>query len=132
MSFDAFPGNEYPLTFQEIDTEADPKTGSYKVTMVMERPEDTGILPGMSGTIRVVAASSTATSIPTSALFKENGKTCVWRVNQDGIVEKAAIELNDRQQVVSGLDDGDQIVISGVNGIERGIKVREWIKERGL
>ncbi|OLQ90867.1 efflux transporter periplasmic adaptor subunit [Vibrio ponticus] len=132
MSFDAFPGNEYPLTFQEIDTEADPKTGSYKVTMVMERPQDTGILPGMAGSIRVVAASSTATSIPTSALFEENGKTCVWRVNQEGIVEKAAIELNERQQVVSGLNDGDQIVISGVSGIDSGIKVREWIKERGL
>ncbi|MGF1910667.1 efflux RND transporter periplasmic adaptor subunit [Vibrio kasasachensis] len=132
MSYDAFPGSEYPLSFQEIDTEADPKTGSYKVTMVMERPINTGILPGMSGTVRVVAASSTATSIPASALFKENGKTCVWRVDQSGIVEKAAIELNDKQQVVSGLSDGDQIVISGVSGIDAGIKVREWVKERGL
>ncbi|WP_162062765.1 efflux RND transporter periplasmic adaptor subunit [Vibrio taketomensis] len=132
MLFDAFPGNTYPLTFQEIDTEADPKTGSYKVTMVMERPENTGILPGMSGTVRVVAASSTATRIPSSALFDENGKTCVWRVNDQGIVEKAAVELNDKQQVVSGLNDGDKIVMSGVSGITPGIKVREWIKERGL
>jgi len=132
MSFDAFPGGEYLLSFQEVDTEADPKTGSYKVTMVMERPPNTGILPGMSGTIRVVAASSTATSIPASALFNENGNTCVWRVNQNGIVEKAVIELNDKKQVISGLSDGDQIVMSGVSGIEAGIKVREWVKERGL
>ena len=47
MVFDAFPDYSYPLTFQEVDTEADPKTGSYKVTMVMERPTDIGILPGM-------------------------------------------------------------------------------------
>lgn len=132
MVFDAFPANQYPLTFQEIDTEADPKTGSYKVTMVMERPENVGILPGMSGAVTVIAASSTATSIPVSALFEENGKTCVWRVNPEGIVEKAAVELNDKRQVVTGLADGDQIVISGVSGITSGIKVREWIKERGL
>lgn len=132
MIFDAFPSHQYPLTFQEIDTEADPKTGSYKVTMVMERPENVGILPGMSGVVRVVAASSSATRIPVSALFKENGQTCVWRVSEQGVVEKAAVDLNERRQVLSGLNDGDQIVISGVSGIEAGIKVREWVKERGL
>ncbi len=49
MRFDAFPGSEFPLRFQEIDTEADTKTGSYKVTMIMERPADIGVLPGMAG-----------------------------------------------------------------------------------
>ncbi|EGU37829.1 membrane-fusion protein [Vibrio ichthyoenteri ATCC 700023] len=132
MVFDAFPDSQYSLTFQEIDTEADPKTGSYKVTMVMERPSNVGILPGMSGAVRIVAASSTATRIPASALFNESGKTCVWRVNDQGIVEKVSVELNDRRQVLSGLNNGDKIVISGVSGIEAGIKVREWVKERGL
>ncbi|MGD8111023.1 efflux RND transporter periplasmic adaptor subunit [Vibrio sp. NTOU-M3] len=132
MVFDAFPNNQYALTFQEIDTEADPKTGSYKVTMIMERPADVGILPGMSGQVNVVSASTGATTIPQSALFKDGEQTNVWRVNEQGIVEKATIELNERRQVVSGLENGDQIIISGVSGIEPGIKVREWIKERGL
>lgn len=132
MTFDAFPDKSYPLMFQEIDTEADSKTGSYKVTMVMERPKDVGVLPGMAGTVNVVSASAGATRIPESAVFTENNKMCVWRVNEQGIVEKAAIELNDKRQVVNGLSDGDQIVISGVTSITAGIKVREWIKERGL
>ncbi|SEG17467.1 efflux RND transporter periplasmic adaptor subunit [Vibrio hangzhouensis] len=132
MVFDAYPSREFELTFQEIDTEADPKTGSYKVTMIMERPSDVGILPGMAGQVRVVASSSGATVIPISALFMEGDKKCVWRVNIDGIVEKVALELNEQRQVLSGLEDGDQIVISGVQGIEPGIKVREWVKERGL
>ncbi|MEZ8102498.1 efflux RND transporter periplasmic adaptor subunit [Vibrio bivalvicida] len=132
MTFDAFPENQYELTFQEVDTEADPKTGSYKVTMVMERPEDIGILPGMAGTIHVAVESTGATRIPTSALIEENGQTYVWRVDSQGIVTKALVDLNDKRQVQSGLNEGDQIVISGVNGIEPGIKVREWIKERGL
>jgi len=132
MTFDAFPENQYELTFQEVDTEADPKTGSYKVTMVMERPEDVGILPGMAGTIHVAVESTGATRIPTSALMEENGQTYVWRVDSQGIVTKAQVDLNDKRQVQNGLNEGDQIVISGVNGIEPGIKVREWIKERGL
>lgn len=132
MTFDAFPEQAFELTFQEIDTEADPKTGSYKVTMVMARPEDIGILPGMSGTAHLVSANASATKIPDSALFEQEGKTCVWRVNEQGIVEKAVVTLNEKQQVLEGLEDGDQIIISGVNVIEPGIKVREWIKERGL
>ncbi|MGF1696167.1 efflux RND transporter periplasmic adaptor subunit [Vibrio lamellibrachiae] len=132
MTFDAFPGAAYPLLFQEIDTEADHKTGSYKVTMVMERPEDVGILPGMAGSVRAIVDAGSATRIPSSALFEANGNTNVWRVNSDGITEKARVKLNDKREVLSGLNDGDQIVISGVSGIEAGIKVREWVKERGL
>jgi RND family efflux transporter MFP subunit len=132
MTFDDFPGTQYELMFQEVDTEADPKTGSYKVTMVMERPEDVGILPGMAGSIHVAVESTGATRIPQSALMEENGQTYVWRVDSQGIVAKALVELNDKQQVQSGLNEGDQVVVSGVNGIESGIKVREWIKERGL
>ncbi|ASI90569.1 MULTISPECIES: efflux RND transporter periplasmic adaptor subunit [Vibrio] len=132
MVFDAYPSRAFELTFQEIDTEADPKTGSYKVTMIMERPTDVGILPGMAGQVSVVTRSTGATVIPQSALFMEGDTKCVWRVSEQGIVEKVAVELNDKRQVISGLNDGDQIVVSGVQGIESGIKVREWVKERGL
>ncbi|CAM3617763.1 efflux RND transporter periplasmic adaptor subunit [Vibrio aquimaris] len=132
MKFDAFPEKSYQLEFQEVDTEADPKTGSYKVTMVMERPMDIGILPGMAGEVNVKVDSIGATKIPSSAIFEQDGKTCVWRVDTSGVVEKVSIVLDDKRQVKSGLDDGDLIIVSGVNGIEPGIKVREWVKERGL
>ncbi|QXC58784.1 efflux RND transporter periplasmic adaptor subunit [Vibrio mimicus] len=132
MVFDSFPDRQYPLQFQEIDTEADPKTSSYKVTMVMERPSDVGILPGMAGSVHVKAPSGSATVIPTTALFEEHGEKFVWRVDETGLVKKVAVTLNDKRQVLVGLNDGDRIIISGVSGVTEGIKVREWIKERGL
>ena len=132
MVFDAFPDYSYPLTFQEVDTEADPKTGSYKVTMVMERPSDIGILPGMSGNVYLTSDRGSATKIPTSAMITENNDTYVWRVNSDGIVEKVAIVTDENRHIVSGLNDGDRIVTSGVNELNPGEKVREWVKERGL
>ncbi|RTZ15609.1 efflux RND transporter periplasmic adaptor subunit [Vibrio aquaticus] len=132
MTFDAFPENQYELIFQEVDTEADPKTGSYKVTMVMERPNDVGILPGMAGSVHVEVDSTGATRIPESALINENGQMYVWRVDTQGIVAKAQVLLDEKRQVKSGLNEGDQIIVSGVSGIEPGIKVREWVKERGL
>ncbi|PFG55938.1 RND family efflux transporter MFP subunit [Vibrio sp. ES.051] len=132
MVFDAFPEQSFDLTFQEIDTEADPKTGSYKITMVMARSSDLGILPGMSGNAYLLSQNADVTKVPDSALLRENGKTYVWRVDEQGIVAKAAIEVNDKRQILQGLNDGDQIIISGVDVIEPGIKVRAWVKERGL
>ncbi|MDR9830425.1 efflux RND transporter periplasmic adaptor subunit [Vibrio sp. FNV 38] len=132
MRFDAFPENAYNLTFQEIDTEADPTTGSYKVTMVMERPSDIGILPGMAGSVELLAPTSSASSIPLTSIDDEDGKSYVWRVNDEGLVKRIPVELNERRQVVSGLNNGDEIVISGIAGLKDGIKVRPWVKERGL
>ncbi|WP_394239633.1 efflux RND transporter periplasmic adaptor subunit [Vibrio astriarenae] len=132
MEFDAFPGRIFPLTFQEIDTEADPTTASYKVTMIMERPDDIGVLPGMAGSVTAMAPKSTASRIPLTSIQDIDGKSYVWRVNDEGIVKRIPVELNERRQVVSGLSDGDQIVVSGVAGLEDGIKVRPWVKERGL
>ncbi|KJR21633.1 efflux transporter periplasmic adaptor subunit [Vibrio navarrensis] len=132
MKFDAFPEHEFPLRFQEIDTESDSTRGSYKVTMIMERPQDLGVLPGMAGNVRLVASSNAATQIPQNAIFMREQQQYVWRVDEQGIVQAAPIELNPKREVLSGLQDGDKIIISGVSGIEAGIKVREWIKERGL
>ncbi|GEA49694.1 multidrug resistance protein [Vibrio inusitatus NBRC 102082] len=132
MVFDSFPDHQFPLTFQEIDTESDNSTGSYKVTMVMQRPEDLGILPGMSGNIHIKLPRSEPTKLPKTALFKCDSGSCVWRVKEDFTVEQVTIELSNLNEVSSGLDDGDQIIVSGVQELAAGMKVREWIKERGL
>ncbi len=132
MIFDAYPERSFDLTFQEIDTEADPKTGSYQVTMVMDGSQELGILPGMSGNVHLVSRNEESAQIPDSALVKKDGKTYVWRVDEDGVVARAEIRVSKNRQVLQGLEDGDQIIISGANVFEPGTKVRAWVKERGL
>jgi hypothetical protein len=53
-------------------------------------------------------------------------------VAEDGRVEKVEVELSDKRQILSGINDSDQIVSSGIAGLEEGMKVRKWVKERGL
>jgi RND family efflux transporter MFP subunit len=132
VSFDSFPNSKFPLEFEEIDTEADSKTSSYTVKMSMPRPKDLGILPGMSGQVKVTIPKGGSEKLPLSAIEQDGDTTYVWRVSDDGIVEKVAVQLNDKRQVTSGLNDSDRIVSSGVSGLEEGIKVRKWVKERGL
>ena len=132
VTFDSFPTVSFPLEFEEIDTEADSKTSSYTVKMSMPRPKDLGILPGMSGQVKVTIPKGGSEKLPLSAIEKDGDTTYVWRVSEQGIVEKVAIELNEKRQVISGLNDSEQIVSSGISGLEEGMKVRKWVKERGL
>ncbi len=132
MTFDSFPQESFSVQLLEIDTEADSKTNSYKTTMVMDKPDDVGALPGMSGQLRVSIPKVDTTEVPKSALFTENDKQYVWRVTEEGLTEKVELTLSEAGKVQSGLSDGDLVVISGVASIEEGIKVREWVKERGL
>ncbi|MGR6833933.1 efflux RND transporter periplasmic adaptor subunit [Aliivibrio wodanis] len=132
VTFDSFPTVSFPLEFEEIDTEADSKTSSYTVKMSMPRPKDLGILPGMSGQVKVTIPKGGSEKLPLSAIEQDGEVTYVWRVSEQGIVEKVAIELNEKRQVISGLNDSEQIVTSGISGLEEGMKVRKWVKERGL
>ncbi|AJR08129.1 efflux RND transporter periplasmic adaptor subunit [Photobacterium gaetbulicola] len=132
VTFDTIPNQTFSAEFKEIDTEADAKTSSYKVTLFMERPEGFNLLPGMAGHVRVAIPQSSSGSIPSRAILTEGDTTFVWRVDEQGIVSKVSVQLDDKRRVVNGLNDGDLIATSGVQELQEGQRVREWIKERGL
>ena len=50
VTFDTLPEQSFAAQFKEIDTEADPKTSSYKVTLSLERPEGKKCPAGDGGT----------------------------------------------------------------------------------
>ena len=82
--------------------------------------------------MKVTIPQGGSEKLPLSAIEQDGDSTYVWRVSEQGVVEKVAIELNEKRQVMSGLNDSEQIVSSGISGLEEGMKVRKWVKERGL
>lgn len=130
--FDSFPNQRFPLKFEEVNTEVDNSTSSYTVKMSMPRPKDLSLLPGMSGTVKVSLPKRGGDVLPLSAIEEKEGHHYVWRVKQDGRVEKVKVQLNDKRQVMSGLNDMDQIISAGISSLEEGDKVRIWVKEEGL
>ncbi len=132
VRFDSLPNQSYPVTFLEIDTQSDVKTGSYKVTMVMQKPERARIYPGMSGQLEVEIPQGRPNAIPETALFECDAGQCVWRVDETGHISEAMVQLSETGNVESGLDDGDQIVVFGVHELTSDMHVREWVKEQGL
>ena len=132
VTFDTIPDQSFAAQFKEIDTEADPKTSSFKVTLSMERPEGKNILPGMSGQVRINLPRGDTGGVPRRAIILEGDDSYVWHVDEQGIVHKAKVVLDKKRRVLEGLNDGDLIATSGVHELQEGQKVRAWVKERGL
>ena len=146
--FDTYPDKSFVTSVKEFDSEADPKTRSYKVTLSMPTPKDFIALPGMS--VNVHLDFSTITKklvnmlvVPVEAVFSpedqslKNKPHMVWVVDSHTMQTQATQvsigQINSQGiKITSGLKSGDQIITAGVNFIKEGQKVKPWVKEEGL
>jgi RND family efflux transporter MFP subunit len=136
-SFEAAPDMKYPLELREASTTADPKTRTYRVTMMMPQPEEIDVLPGMTANV-IAHTTLTETEeakvryvIPAGAVATaDDGSMFVWVVNpQDRTVHSQEIEVGSVAGqggivVESGINSGDRIVVAGVSHLREGEEVR--------
>jgi RND family efflux transporter MFP subunit len=70
-------------------------------------------------------------TVPVQALNHEEGKTTVFVVGQDGELQDRTVELGletaSDAQIMSGLDEGEQVVVSDRSGLKTGEKVHPQI-----
>ena len=109
-----------------ISPEVDPESGTVKVTL--EVPASGLLKPGMFCTVRIITASRpNALVIPKKALVLETDADDVFAV-EDGKVKVVDVKLGfvegDRVEVVSGLEEGMQVVTVGHEGLKDGSPVR--------
>ncbi|QYJ76046.1 efflux RND transporter periplasmic adaptor subunit [Shewanella sp. FJAT-52076] len=125
----------FAATLKEMSTVADSSTGSYTVILTLPMPEQLNILPGMSATVRVslpTEALIPPPSIPAGAVVQEGEKTWVFRwLPESQRLQKAEVVLKDGV-LVSGLNDGDFVVVAGADELRDGQSAVRWVKERGL
>jgi len=143
--FAAAPGKQYPLTLKEFSTEADPRTLTYQVTLLMTQPEDITVLPGM--TANVVSTTKTGQTeteittnivIPAAAVFAdETGTSHVWIADRDTMtvhnreVKTGSLTGAAEILVISGIEPGETIAITGVTQLRENMKVRDLAKQEG-
>jgi RND family efflux transporter MFP subunit len=134
-TFATAPGQQFPLSLKEYATEADPQTQTYQVTLLMDQPTGINVLPGMTAT--VVGSRSTEESnqgditIPAIAVFSDyDGDSSVWVFKTDTQtvhqrkVKTGELSGADSIKIVSGLEVGEQIAVTGVNSLQEGMKVK--------
>ncbi|GIU51454.1 acriflavin resistance protein [Shewanella sp. KT0246] len=125
----------YPARLKELNTVADPTTSSYTIILTLPMPEELNVLPGMSARVKVKLPARTADAhpkIPKGAVVQEKQQAYVftWSPTQQR-VKKVPVTLQGTR-MMSGLNDGDWLVVAGAAELKDGQAAVKWIKERGL
>ncbi len=131
--FDGMSGQTFPLRYKEAATKADPKTQTFEITYLMDRPEHTAILPGMTATVVVDLSHYLQTkpvvSVPVSAVVGNiELQPEVWVVDEESMtVNPRPVQVGrmtkDMIQIVEGVEPGMRIVTAGTSFLVQGMKV---------
>ena len=128
LSFDAFPGEKFPATLVEIDPVLDTTSRTLGIKLIQE-PSDSRLKAGMYAKIKLITETKSNTIvIPNNVIVTRNSKDIVYVLNPtDNTVSvrevKKGIRVDDRQEVVGGIEVGDIIVIKGQALLSDGAKV---------
>lgn len=92
------------------------ESGTFKVTVELLSPPPT-LKPGMFATVLItVATRDQALVIPKRALTLDSSQPTVYRLEKGRarrVTLKVGLSDNDRIEVLSGLTEGDQIIVVG-------------------
>ncbi|WP_158587102.1 efflux RND transporter periplasmic adaptor subunit [Motilimonas pumila] len=125
-----FPKHTFALHVSEYQTEPDPMTRTYQVTLGLETQSGAQLLPGMH--VQVVSQWQPETShvsVPLTAISPDNlGHQYVWVIDNQSRLNKRQIETGslqgNRVQVLASLQAGEHIVTSGTQRLSQGLQVR--------
>ena len=136
VRFDAFPSLNLSAEILEIGGEASTTTRTYPVTLIMDQPEGSEILPGMAGTATGNASDRTGGAsagivVPMTSVFSPAGgdQSFVWVIDPNaGTVTQRPVTLGGLSTggvtVLAGLEFGEVIAIAGVHFLVEGQSVR--------
>ena len=129
---DIYPGMTFRLDLIDITKKANLNqlfTARYAL-----RPAPDGTVPqpgiGTAVYIEYNSGEDSSVSIPATALFDNQGTSCVWVVDTDGMtVDRRAVVADDidrdgNARIISGLKAGETVVTAGVHSLKDGAKVR--------
>lgn len=143
------PGREFVASYKEHTAQTVSGALTYRRVLTMPRPQDTPLLSGMSGKVKINlgnlpgSTAAMAVVVPVEAVFnpdtRAEHKPQVGVVNErDGklFVTSRQVELGQLTakgiQVVSGLSQGERIVAAGTRELTPDQELRAWVRERGL
>jgi RND family efflux transporter MFP subunit len=142
VRFNARPEKSYQACYKEHDSLPDALTRTYTVVHTMAAIDDFPALPGMAVNVEIDLSelfpelSQTGVQIPLGAVFEEEDKRWVWRLDNEMRVRRTEVQTgkirDDALWVTLGLSVGDRVIAAGVSRLREGMQVRPLIKERGL
>lgn len=118
-------GNSFAARISEIVPTADPVSRTFVAKIPLNRK---GLKSGMFGRGAIsVGSTVTGITVPKKAVIEQGALTSLWIVDKGNIVRMRIIKVGrqtgDRVEVLSGLSDGERVVVSGVEKVTEGAKV---------
>ena len=123
---DSLDGKTFTAKISRFTHEVDDSTRTMITEVEVANP-DLELVPGMYATVVLKVEKHLQTlAVPTEAVAGEKSPT-VYLVNSDNEIEERAIKLGletpDKYEVLSGLQEGDRVVIGSRSGFQPGQKV---------
>ena len=131
VQIDALGQQELAGIVVEIVPASDPASRTYLVKISIAPPGGNQqiIRSGLYGKARFITGQTQAITIPRKAVVERGQLTSVYVVDQSGIARMRLVKTgktySDRVEVLSGLKEGEQIVVDGVAAVNDGSRVRE-------
>lgn len=126
LRVDAMPEIMFAATIERISPTIDPRNGTFRATAYIDN-SDGELAPGMFGRFSIAYEKHVdALLIPTAALLQEDSENVVYVVEDGAAVRRAVeigIEWNGMIEVLGGVRDGEQIVVTGQGGLRDGSRV---------
>lgn len=130
VTLDALPDVEFETTVDRVEQQSvlTPTGGTaFPVTMRLRAGTDR-LLLGMNGSVEIkVETIPDTVTVPVEAILEEADATYVYVV-RDGRAHYQQVTVgrltDTRAQVLSGVAEGEQVVVSGVSGLEDGAPVK--------
>lgn len=122
VTFDAIAGLEREGSVGAISPQID--VGGRSLLLRAHVPNPDGVLrPGLFARVRLELAETMGLIVPESALAPSGDAQYVYKV-EEGVVRRVMVELGQRLgahvEIVSGLAEGDQVVVSGLQKVRDG------------
>ena len=127
VTLDALPQHTFSGTVIRISPVVDPASGTFRVTAVIEDPEQL-VKPGLFGRVDILYdLRQNVPVVPRSAVITEDGNSHVFVVGEGGNVTRRDVKLGYERsglvEIADGLGEGDRVVTSGKGSLSDGSHV---------
>lgn len=134
IEFDALEGQTFTGKVARITPSIDQTTRTFEVELVVDNDKEI-IKPGMYARSTIKYGKRQNVVVPDLAVVKQlgSGDRFVYIYNTDGTVKYQKVELGrrfDKQyEILSGVNEGDQVVVTGQNALKNGVSVERVNKK---
>ncbi|MBO5053211.1 MAG: efflux RND transporter periplasmic adaptor subunit [Muribaculaceae bacterium] len=128
VSFDAFPGETIDASISRIYPNIDPATRTFQAEVIVPN-RDGRLFPGMFARVKLSRETQRRVVISDRAVVKQKGSGNQYvYVYKNGTVSYNKVELGQRlgdsYELISGVSEGDTIVIAGQSRLNDGSKAQ--------